>query len=220
MKNASKHVGALKSLHKKLPPPSEARPTLDPLRAVVLGVLREDAADAAADAAMARFDEEFVDVNELRVATELELADLMGEAYPDVEKRAFRLREVLMALFDGEGRLSLVRVEAMVKKDQRTALRGVTHMTPFVEAHASLLGFGHAAVPLDGRMLALLQAKDVCDAEADVETAQKFLESTLKAEECWPFYSGLRQHMAVSAQEPVRHKPVVKKPAATPKTPA
>ena len=199
MKNASKYAEAVRTLYKAVAATDAERPSLDPLRAVVLGVLREGVADAAADVAMARFDEEFVDINELRVATELELADLMGEDYPDVDARSVRLREVLMALFDGEGRLSLDRIAALHKKEQRAALRAVPHATPFVEAHAMLLGFGGSALPLDGRTLAHLIEKEACDPEADLETAQKFLEQHLRVDEYWPFYAGTRRELAGAA---------------------
>ena len=193
MKNASKHAAELKSLQQSLDGAApRQRPSYEPLRAIVLGVLREDCDDDAADAAMGRFDDEFVDVNELRVATELELADLMGEDYPDVNARSVRLRELLMALFDGEGRLSLDRLSAMTKKDQRAALRKVPLISPFVEAHAMLLGFNGSALPVDGRMLAHLIERDCCDEEADAETAQKFLEQHLRADEYWAFYAALR----------------------------
>ena len=209
MKNASKQAATLRSLYKKVAPkhPDE-RPALDPLRALVLGVLREDADDAVADAAMARLDEEFVDVNELRVATELELADLLGEDYPDAEPRAGRLRELLMALFDGEGHLSLGRVTAMQRKEQRAALRGLPRMTPFVEAHAILLAYGSAAVPLDGRSKHYLCDAGACLAEWDVAETQLFVEDQLKAEECWPFFAGLRRvaFEAKAAKVPAKRK--------------
>ena len=196
MKNASKHAETLRSLYPQLAATDAERPSLEPLRAVVLGVLREDADDAAADAAMARFDEEFVDVNELRVATELELADLMGQDYPDVVARSVRLRELLMALFEGEGRLSLDRLAAMNKKELRIAVRAVPHITPFAEAHAMLLGFGGSAVPVDARTVSHLIEVEILDAEADVEAAQRFLEQHLRADEYWPFYAGCRRELA------------------------
>ena len=211
MKNASKHAETLRSLYKKVAASDAERPSLDPLRSVVLGVLREDCDDAPADAAMGRFDDEFVDVNELRVATELELADLMGVDYPDVEARSFRLRELLMALFDGEGRLSLHRLSAMNKREQRAALRDVPHVTPFVEAHAMLLGFGGSAVPVDARTLAHLIERDALDAEADVETAQRFLEQHLRADEYWPFYAGCRRELAKPAKTVAGRKSKPKK---------
>ncbi len=194
MKNATKHAATLKSLHKKLcrqHKPGD-RPQLDPLRALVLGVLQEACDDGRAHKAAAALDEEFVDVNELRVATELELTNLIGPGYPAAMDRAVRLREILMHLFDGEGRLTIDRVAAMNKKEQRAHLRAVPAMTPFIEGYVSLLGFGQAAMPVDEAMRRYLAGQGVLEADATLEDAQKFLESNLKADEYWPFFACCR----------------------------
>lgn len=194
MKNATKHAATLKSLHKKLcrqHKPGD-RPQLDPLRALVLGVLQESCDDGRAQKAAAALDEEFVDVNELRVATELELTNLVGPGYPAAMDRAVRLREILMSLFDGEGRLTIDRVAAMNKKEQRAHLRSLPAMTPFIEGYVSLLGFGQTAMPVDEPMRAYLVSEGVLEPEATVEDAQKFLESNLKADEYWPFFASCR----------------------------
>ena len=87
MKHATKHAAALRSLYRKLirqhRPPQ--RPQLEPLRAIVLAVLSEQCDDARAQKIMEVFEETFVDINELRVATELELADMIGNRYPAVQ---------------------------------------------------------------------------------------------------------------------------------------
>lgn len=200
MKNASKHAATLKGLLKRLTKQhkAEARPHLEPLRALVLGVLREDCDDKRAEEAMVRLDEEFVDVNELRVATELELADLMGPKYPAVAERSVRLRDMLMQLFDAEGRLTVDRIAGLTKKEQRQSLRSVPTMTPFAEAHLAMLGFGQSAIPVDRAIRAILLAEGAIDEEADLDTTQKFLEAHLKADECWPAFVALREAAATS----------------------
>lgn len=194
MKNATKHATTLRSLYRKLVRqhrPGE-RPQLEPLRALVLGVLREGCDETRAQRVMAQIDEEFVDINELRVATELELAGMMGHSYPEAAERAVRLRELLMSVFDAEGRLSIERMAALNKKEQRSCLRGLPMMTPFVEAHVSVLGFGQAAVPVDEMMCRYLVHGGALEPEATLDEAQRFLEAHLKADECWPFFAACR----------------------------
>lgn len=194
MKNATKHATTLRSLYRKLVRqhrPGE-RPQLDPLRALVLGVLREGCDETRAQRVMAQIDEEFVDINELRVATELELAGMMGRGYPEAAERAVRLRELLMSVFDAEGRLSIERMAALNKKEQRSCLRGLPLMTPFVEAHVSVLGFGQAAVPVDEMMCRYLVQRGALEPEATLEEAQRFVEAHLKADDCWPFFAACR----------------------------
>ncbi len=194
MKNASKHAATLKSLYRKLcrqhKPPE--RPEIDPFRSLVLGVLREDCDDGRAEAAMATLDREFVDINELRVATELELCSLIGDSFPRSMDRCVRLRELLMSLFDAEGRLSITRVAAMNKKEQRAALHGLPMMSPFVEGHVALLAFGQAAMPVDEPMRRYLESVGILEQGSTVEETQRFLESHLKSDECWPFFHACR----------------------------
>ena len=89
MKNAGKHADELKSLLKRLVKeykPGEREPQ-EPLKALVRGAMSFDMPDSRADEAMRAIDREFVDLNELRVATDLEIQELLGVKYPDIERR-------------------------------------------------------------------------------------------------------------------------------------
>lgn len=208
MKNATKHAGALKALAKKLAKAHDAgeRPTAEPLHALVLGVLREAAPESPATRAMEIIADEFVDLNELRVATELELEDMLEPLYDDDAERAAALTGALSAIFDVEGRLSLDRVANLSKREQRPALHKIAEasegeITPYVEAHVSLVAFGIGVVPIDEPMRGYLVEEGVIDAEADVAEAQKFIEQNLKLDECWPFFVGCRAEL-YGAQKP------------------
>ena len=54
------------------------------------GAMSYDVPDTKADEAMKRIDKEFVDLNELRVATELEIQELLGVALPGDRASAWR----------------------------------------------------------------------------------------------------------------------------------
>jgi len=195
MKNATKHADNLKSLHKKLlkegkPEPKKA---IEPLRALVLGVLSFDAPDSKAEAAMATIDKEFVDINELRVATELEVIQIIGPRYPAIERRALMFREILNAIFEKEHTLSFERMKTLGKKDVRQALKELPEMTPYVEAYTLLFGLDVAALPVDDATLETLVEADVLEEGTSLEDAQKFLESHLKADEYHEFYSVIRR---------------------------
>ena len=90
MKNATKHAENLKSLMKKLAREGKPEPkqSVDPLRALVTGILSFDAPPGRPEAAMEVVDKDFVDLNELRVATELEVIEILGPKYPGIERRA------------------------------------------------------------------------------------------------------------------------------------
>lgn len=213
MKNATKHAGALKAFAKKLAKTHDAgeRPSIEPLHALVLGVLREAAPESLATKAMAIIDDEFVDLNELRVATELELEDMLEPLYDDNAERAAMLTGALSAIFDIEGRLSLDRVAGLSKREQRPALHKIAEVaegdiTPYVEAHVSLVSFGIGVVPVDEPTRTYLADAGAIDTEADLAEAQKFVEQNLKLDECWPFFVACRaeSHGTTQAAKPAK----------------
>ncbi len=201
MKNATKHAQGLKGLVKSLCEKYDtgSRPPVEPLRAVVLGVLREGASEAAVEGAVSVIDDEYVDLNELRVATELELADMLSAAYPGIasHQRAEQIKAALTVIFEVEGRLSLERIAALGKREQRPAMSKIaaaSHgaITPYIEAHVALLAFGIGTVPLDGPSRDYLTGVGVLDEEASEADCHKFVEQNLKADECWAFFAACR----------------------------
>jgi len=199
MKNASKHADNLRSLFKRLlkeGKPEPRPPAIDPLRALVLGILTFDTTDARAQQAMAIVDRVFVDINELRVATELEVIEIISPRYPDMELRALMFRETLNQIFEKEHTLSLERIKTLGKKEVRAFLKELPEMTPYVEAYTMLIGLDATAVPVDATTLALLKEHDAVEDETTIEDAQKFLEAQLKADEVYDFHCVVRRALA------------------------
>ena len=89
MKNAAKHTEELKQLFRRLlrEGKPEPRPVLEPLDALVRGAMSYDVSDSRAEDAVKAIRKEFVDLNELRVATDLEIHELLGVRYPAIEER-------------------------------------------------------------------------------------------------------------------------------------
>src|SRR5262245_46493051 len=104
MKNATKHAEQLRSLYRKLLKGGKPEPMqkLDPLKALVRGAMSFDVSDSRADEAMRAIDREFVDLNELRVATDLEVHEFLGTRYPAIEKRVAMITQSLNHIFEKE----------------------------------------------------------------------------------------------------------------------
>lgn len=197
MKNATKHAETLRSLFKSLqrehgkPAPVER---IDPLKALVRGAMAFDVADNKADEAIRIIEKQFCNLNELRVATELEVRDMLGQRYPAIELRVQVITRALNAVFEREHTLSLDRLKTLSKRDARQFLRELPDMIPFVEAYVMLHAFeGAATVPVDSEILAYLKEEGVLEEKATIEEAQKFLENNLKGEECHEFYATVRK---------------------------
>jgi endonuclease III len=195
MKNATKHAEDLRSLFKKLSRDfkPDVKPTYEPLRALVRGAMTYDVSDAKAEDAMTVVEREFVDLNELRVATELEVQDMLGQRFPGVEKRVLMVTACLNAIFEKEHTLSLDRLKTLSKRDARQALKELPDLHPFVEAYTMLFGFDGHAVPVDEATLAYLRDHGVLESTTTIDEAQKFLEHAVKSEEHYDLYATLRR---------------------------
>jgi endonuclease III len=195
MKNATKHADELRSLLKRLLKqfPPEPREPQDPLKALVQGAMSYDVSDARAQEAMRLIDKEFVDLNELRVATDLEIQELLGTRYPGIERRVAMITQSLNNIFEREHTLSLDRLKTISRRDARQFLRELPEIHPFVEAYVMLFAFDGHAVPLDETMLTYLKEHDILEDGAGLEDVQRFVEHQVKAEECHDLYSALRK---------------------------
>ncbi len=205
MKNATKHAEDLRSLYRKLlkEHKPEPRQPIDPLKALVRGAMSFDVTDDRATQAMKAIDKEFVDLNELRVATDLEIQALLGGRYPEIQKRVAMITLSLNNIFEREHTLGLDRLKTISKRDARKFLGELPDVHPFVEAYVMLYGFDGHAVPLDDEMLAYLRSEEIIDEQTGLEEAQRFIEHHIKHEESHTFFAGLR---AAAAEEGGRAK--------------
>src|SRR3954453_4024238 len=144
MKSATKHAEDLKSLLKRLSKEHKpgAKEKQEPLKALVRGAMSFDVSDARAEDAMKAIGKEFVDLNELRVATDLEIQELLGTRYPAIERRVGMITQSLNRIFEKEHTLNLERLGTISKRDARQFLRDLLpEVHPFVEAYVMLLAF-------------------------------------------------------------------------------
>ena len=195
MKNATKHADELKSLMKRLlrEHKPEPRQPQDPLHALVRAAMSFDMPDAKADEAMRLIDREFVDLNELRVATDLEIHELLGVRYPAIEKRVAMITQSLNNIFEREHTMNLERLKTVSKRDARQFLRELPDIHPFVEAYVMLFAFDGHAFPIDDEILAYFKEQEVVEEDATLEDAQRFVEYHLKAEECFDLFAAVRK---------------------------
>ena len=194
MKNAGKHADDLRALMKRLVKeykPAERQPQ-EALKALVRGAMSFDVADARVDEIMRHIDTEFVDLNELRVATDLEIQEMLGAKYPDIERRVAMITQSLNNIFEREHTLSLDRLKEISRRDARQFLRELPEIHPFVEAYVMLFGFDGHAFPTDDETLDFLKGHHVVEDTTSLDECQRFVEHHLKAEECYDFFACLR----------------------------
>jgi endonuclease III len=195
MKNTAKHADELKRHFKSLlrdgkPQPREKLGALD---ALVRGAMSYNVSDSRATDAVKAIGKEFVDLNELRVATDLEIQELLGVKYPAIEERVAMITQSLNFIFEREHTLSLDRLKAVSKREARQFLRDLPGINPFVEAYVLQFAFDGHAVPIDDEILAYLKDQEIVDESTSIEDAQKFVEHHLKADEIDDFSAVIRR---------------------------
>jgi endonuclease III len=195
MRNSAKYAEGLRQLHKRLlrEGKPEPRQPLEPLDALVRAAMTYDVSDNRAEDAAKAIGREFVDLNELRVATDLEIQEMLGVRYPAIEERVALITQSLNSIFEREHTMSLDRLKTVSKRDARQFLRELPGMQPFVEAYIMLMAFEGNAFPIDQEMLAYLREQEVFDEETSIQDAQKFVENHVKGEEIYDFYVLLRK---------------------------
>src|SRR2546423_9109230 len=195
MKNATKYADTLRSFTRKMirdrkAPPKEPQ---DALRALVRSAMSYDVPDHKADDAMKAIEREFVDLNELRVATELEVQEMLGQRYPKIEERVTMITQALNNIFEREHTLSLNRLKEISRRDARQFLRELPEIHPFVEAYVMMFAFDGHTFPIDDAILSYLRDEEIVDDDTTLEDAQKFVEHHLRVEECYEFFAALRK---------------------------
>jgi hypothetical protein len=203
MKNAGKHADDLRALMKRLVKeykPAERQPQ-EALKALVRGAMSFDVADARVDEIMRHIDTEFVDLNELRVATDLEIQEMLGARYPDIERRVAMITQSLNNIFEREHTMSLDRLKTISKRDARQFLRELPEIHPFVEAYVMLFAFDGHAFPTDDETLDFLKGHHVVEDSTSLDECQRFVEHHLKAEECRDLFLSLRKAVGEGAKK-------------------
>lgn len=195
MKNARKHSDELRQLFNRLlrEGKPEPRQTLEPLEALVRAAMSYDVSDSRAQDAMKAINKEFVDLNELRVATDLEIQEMLGVRYPAIEQRVAMITQCLNDIFEREHTMSLDRLKTVSKRESRQFLRELPGIHPFVEAFIMLFALEGSAFPLDDEMLSYLKEQEILDEETTLPNAQKFLENHVKSDDLYEYFVLLRK---------------------------
>src|SRR5205823_13421781 len=134
-----------------------------PLHALVRGAMSYDVPDSKAEDAMKAINREFVDLNELRVATDLEIQELLGVRYPQIETRVAMITQALNNIFEREHTMNLQRLKDISRRDARNFLRELPEIHPYVEAYVMLFAFDGHCFPVDNLILEYFVDEDILD---------------------------------------------------------
>jgi hypothetical protein len=142
---------ALKAAYKPVPFDT-ARPLLDQ---VLVACCLENAPYDVAEKACARLRESAFDLNEIRVTTVAELAEILHDL-PDPAHAALSLRRVLQSVFESTYNFSLDHAKKHSLAHGLKVLEGMHGVPPFVVAHVVSTALDGHMIPLDKGAVAAL----------------------------------------------------------------
>lgn len=171
----------------------EDPPPRDPVAQLVVGFLQWRSTRRAAEDAFVALMGELIDINDMRASHAHELVGLIGEDYPDATERIIRLKQALHGVYLREHDVQMHSIDGKGKKEQRAYLDSLYGMTPFAAAQVTLLSFGGHALPVDEKLVMLLEREGALTENLDAAAAESFLLRQIKAGDA------LEAHLALQA---------------------
>jgi endonuclease III len=198
MKNSKEYSAKIRKLYLSLKKESSKVRKIsceEPLEAVVYGVISRSITEQEANAAMKRFNDYFVDLNDLRVSRVEEIVEMLGVDDVQLGKSiAVNLLAVLRAVFAKFNVTSLEPLKKMAKRPARSMLEKFVGDNRFVVDYSMLTALKAHAIPLTDQMIEFLKSNQLVDAEANHEEIEGFLARQVSAENAYEFYTLLRRY--------------------------
>ena len=160
--------------------------------AVVYSIISENMSEKAAESAIKRFTEYFVDLNDLRVSRVEEIVEVLGENTPATREIASRIIRVLQAIFNDYHKVSLEPLKKLGKRPARQVLEKIDGTSNFIVDYCMLTSLRGHAIPLTNKMIKYLKANDLVDNDADEQQITGFLAKQISAKNGYEFYVLLR----------------------------
>ena len=195
MKNSSEYSKKLRRLYNSL---KRKYPKIQPIthddlvEALIYSIVSENLTARAAQTAMKRLAENFVDFNDLRVSRSEEIIETLGEDTPETKQIASSLTRALAAVFNRYNTLSLEALKNIGKRPAKQALGQMDGTSRFVVNYCVLTALHGHAIPLTGRMLEYLRDDELVHPDADEQEIEGFLTRQIPARNGYEFYRLLR----------------------------
>jgi endonuclease III len=211
MKNSKEYAQRLQKLYRGLKrAQTQVEKTLyeDPVDAVIYGIVSEHRSASAAQRAMKKFRDVFVDWNDVRVSRIDEIAEVLEGSDNTSRATALALTTALRTIFDEHHAVTLTALKKQGKRPAKQVLDELRGISPFVVNYCMLTSLEGHAIPLTPPMTAYLKDNRAVDPNANDEEIQGFLTRHIPAKDAYEFYGLLRQE--TEAAKPAKKKATVK----------
>jgi endonuclease III len=196
MKDSKEYSRKLHKLHRSLKR-KYAKPQKiiyeEPLQALVYAVISENMTGKAAQSAMKRISDNFVDLNDLRVSLSAEIMEVLGEDTSVTRNTASSLTKALRAVFNRYNTISLEELKKMGKRPARHALEQLDGTSTFVVDYCMLTSLQGHSIPLTKNMVQYLLNNEIVHPASNEQEIEGFLTRQISARNGYEFYALLRQ---------------------------
>jgi len=165
----------------------------EPTDTIVYAVLSENMSETAAQSAIKRFADYFIDLNDLRVSRTEEMIEVLGGDTPVNRQIAAMLNKILMAIFNEYHSISLMALKKIGKRPAKQILEKLDGTTNFVVNYCMLMALDGHAIPLTTNMIEFLKSNNLVDPDANEQDIEGFLTRLISAKNGCEFYTMLRQ---------------------------
>ena len=165
----------------------------EPADALVYAIIGENMSGPETEAAIKRFADYFIDLNDLRVSRTEEIVEALGEDTASTKDTALILTRILRAIFDQYNNISLEALKKIGKRPAKQALEKIEGINHFVVNYCMLTSLQGHAIPLTQRMIAYLRDNELVHPDADEQEIEGFLAKQIPSENGFEFYTLLRR---------------------------
>jgi len=164
----------------------------DVARQLLWFVLLEESTEDAVRDAIQKIDQEFVDLNELRVSMAKEIAQVVrGVAH--AQRKAVRVTKLFNALFLKHNRMDWSFVRSLGVRELRQYFERADGGDAVLGAAAVMMFSAGHAVPADADVRRVLKRLQLIEPEEDAGAVQGFLERAVTREQGYETWASLRR---------------------------
>jgi len=173
----------------------KASKTADFIEALVYQILEVGVPEKNAREALKRIRDEYVDWNDMRVATVREIEDILGTKYYRVREKAEDFRHLLADLYTAFRKMDLTPLLNAEGIETLRALPETTLIRKDMVERALLLVLDVKVFPCDDDQFKLLKFLNGVPKQLTYQQGVKKVEETLDADEMLRLSRGLREHI-------------------------
>jgi len=214
MKNSKEYAKKVLKLYrslKKKQPNVEKSVYEEPVDALVYAIISEHMDAKKAKAAIKRFDDYFVDLNDLRVSRSDDIVEMIDKDTPAMHELAGTLTKALRYVFNEHHKVSLEALKKIGKRPAKTALEKIDGVGRFVVDYCMLTALDGHAIPLTAAMVDYLRDSELVYPDADDQEIEGFLTKQISAKNGYEFYELLRSESESHAKKKRKKKTTTKK---------